>query len=113
MAAPLAFFEGTAQAAYCGPGGNTEAWGCECNPATPNCGNCSAVGNCGAGIRVRCNYWVEPNADNNHCWCTVVCEYGGGVRGYKSCCDCWSGNSGNCGEQNGDNPCICGNFMSA
>jgi hypothetical protein len=111
MAAPLAFFEGTASAAYCGPGGNTEAWGCECNPSTPNCGNCTGVGNCGAGIRVRCNYWVPPNADNNHCWCTVVCNYGGGVIGYKSCCDCWLGNTGTCSEQRSDAPCICGSFM--
>jgi hypothetical protein len=113
LAAPMAFFEGKASAAYCGPGGNVNYWGCECNPATNNCGssNCSAKGNCGSTIRVRCNYWINPNADNNHCWCTEACNYGGGVVGYKSCCDCWKGNVGNCNESRNQEPCICGNFM--
>lgn len=112
MAAPLAFFQDSASAAYCGPGGNVSTWGCNCAP-TPNCGssNCSAKGNCGASIRVRCDYWIAANADNNHCWCTHACEYSGGVKGYKSCCDCWLGNTGNCGEKRNDSPCICGNFM--
>lgn len=112
MAAPLAFFEDSASAAYCGPGGNVDTWGCNC-AETPNCGgsHCTAKGNCHANIRVRCNYWGPPNADNNHCWCTQGCWYGGGVHGYKSCCDCWLGNTGNCGEKRGDDPCICAKFM--
>jgi hypothetical protein len=114
VASPLAFFEGKASASYCGVYGVDPEWGCVCNPATPNCGGsvCSGSGNCGASTRVRCNGWPSPNSENNHCWCSTTCNYGGGVVGHRVCCDCWiGGHSGNCYEANGDSPCICVNWV--
>jgi hypothetical protein len=78
---------GTADAANCSYYGETNEWGCSCNPATPDCpGNiCGSTGAPAAGYK-RCDFWTHANSQGDYCWCSIHC-YWGSELGYFTCCD--------------------------
>jgi hypothetical protein len=57
---------------------------------------------CCKGARPRCDYWTS----SPYCWCSYSCCLNN-YYGYYSCCDCWTGGSGNCEQSGGTSPCVC------
>lgn len=110
LSAPLALFQGRAQAAGCSYYGRVSTWGCYCAP-TPSCSasRCTSVGGCSSPARKRCDYWRQPEASGNYCWCSLTCTFGA-LYGYYNCCDCWTGGSGSCSQSGGASRCVCKDF---
>lgn len=113
LAGPFGLFVGRAEAAGCSTYGSVGTWGCFCaNTASCGSGRCTDTGGCGgSGARKRCNYWTQPEASSNYCWCSLYCTQGGQLYGYYTCCDCWTGGSGNCSQSGGSSPCVCKRFV--
>lgn len=86
-----------ARAGSCGVGVRSD-WGCYC-ASTMTCPGGPA--DCAPDFRRRCTRWTSFP----YCWCSLTCCYPFGF-GYYSCCDCWTGGSGDCGTPSSGEPCV-------
>jgi hypothetical protein len=58
----------------------TPPQGLYCNGLDPSfCAGSACSGGC---------YWDETYRYAGACWCSAICQYGGGELGYYQCCDC-------------------------